>query len=140
MRVKDRRDSWHILSPTAEEVVVDVVRGELSSARQLPIALWQCGTKWRDEARARGGPLRGREFLMKDAYSFHATAECVERWYQTTCEAYARIFTRLCPEGSWCKARGSSGTLSLRAGRCTKLMIGAICVGSVVCCLRLAPG
>lgn len=111
MRVKDRRDAWHVLSPTAEEVVVDAVRRDISTSRQLPFGVWQCGVKWRDEARARGGPLRGREFVMKDAYSFHATTECVEQWYHNTCQAYARILSRLCPENTWCQARGSSGAM-----------------------------
>jgi prolyl-tRNA synthetase len=95
MRVKDRHERDYIVQPTSEEVVTDIARSELKSYRQLPINFYQIQTKFRDERRPRFGVMRGREFTMKDAYSFHANAEDLVREYQNMYAAYSRIFTRL---------------------------------------------
>jgi len=94
MRLKDRKDSDFCLAPTAEEVITDLVRREVRSYRQLPLMLYQFGVKYRDEIRPRFGIMRAREFLMKDAYSFHTDEADVNRYYQDVFEAYKRIFTR----------------------------------------------
>ncbi|PXW92495.1 prolyl-tRNA synthetase [Streptohalobacillus salinus] len=95
MRLKDRHDRDFVLGPTHEEVVTSMVRDEIKSYKKLPITLYQIQTKFRDERRPRFGLLRGREFIMKDAYSFHATDESLDESYQAMYEAYSRIFTRL---------------------------------------------
>jgi prolyl-tRNA synthetase len=95
MRLRDRHDREFALGPTHEEVVTSLVRDEISSYRRLPVTVYQIQTKFRDERRPRFGLLRGREFLMKDAYSFDATLEGLNHSYQTMFEAYNRIFTRL---------------------------------------------
>jgi prolyl-tRNA synthetase len=94
MRLKDRKDADFCLAPTAEEVITDLVRREVRSYRALPIMLYQFGVKYRDEIRPRFGVMRAREFLMKDAYSFHADEADVERYYKEVVEAYKRVFTR----------------------------------------------
>jgi prolyl-tRNA synthetase len=94
MRLKDRKDAEFCLAPTAEEVITDLVRQEVRSYRSLPVMLYQFGVKYRDEIRPRFGIMRAREFLMKDAYSFHADEADVERYYPEVVEAYKRIFTR----------------------------------------------
>ncbi|GMV39272.1 MAG: proline--tRNA ligase [Myxococcales bacterium] len=94
LRFKDRKGSEFCLGPTHEEVVVDLVRRDVRSYRQLPINLYQIQGKFRDELRPRGGLMRGREFIMKDAYSFDATLEAARRSYDRMHEAYTRIFTR----------------------------------------------
>lgn len=94
IRLHDRHDREFTLGPTHEEVVTSLVRGEVNSYRQLPITLYQIQTKFRDEKRPRYGLLRGREFLMKDAYSFDADWEGLDRSYNSMYEAYNRIFTR----------------------------------------------
>ncbi|CAM4291544.1 proline--tRNA ligase [Paenibacillus endophyticus] len=94
MRLRDRHDREFTLGPTHEEVITSLVRGEVSSYRQLPLTLYQIQTKFRDEKRPRYGLLRGREFLMKDAYSFDADWEGLHRSYTSMYEAYHRIFTR----------------------------------------------
>jgi prolyl-tRNA synthetase len=94
MRVKDRHDRWYGLAPTAEEVITDIATKEVRSYRQLPVNLYQIQTKYRDEIRPRFGLLRGREFIMKDAYSFHASQECLETEYQNMADTYTRIFNR----------------------------------------------
>jgi prolyl-tRNA synthetase len=94
MRLVDRHDRAFALGPTHEEVITDIVRGEVRSYRQLPLNLFQIQTKFRDEIRPRFGLLRGREFLMKDAYSFHADQASLDEMYDAYFEAYARIFTR----------------------------------------------
>jgi prolyl-tRNA synthetase len=94
MRLRDRHERFFALGPTHEEVVTDLVRGEVRSYRQLPLNLYQIQTKFRDEIRPRFGLLRAREFLMKDAYSFHADEASLDRTYQAYAEAYARIFSR----------------------------------------------
>jgi prolyl-tRNA synthetase len=94
MRLVDRHERAFALGPTHEEVITDIVRGEVRSYRQLPLNLFQIQTKFRDEIRPRFGLLRGREFLMKDAYSFHADQASLDEMYEAYFEAYARIFTR----------------------------------------------
>jgi prolyl-tRNA synthetase len=94
LRIKDRHEREFCFGPTHEEVVTDIVRREVRSYRELPVSLYQIQVKFRDEIRPRFGLMRGREFLMKDGYSFHAdTADC-EREYQHMAETYARIFAR----------------------------------------------
>ncbi|MEK9150008.1 MAG: proline--tRNA ligase, partial [Candidatus Desantisbacteria bacterium] len=93
-RVKDRKGAEFGLSPTHEEIICDIVRGRVRSYKKLPLAFYQIQTKFRDEPRPRAGIIRGREFLMKDAYSFHATEECAERTYKRFFDAYCRIFDR----------------------------------------------
>ena len=94
-RLRDRKDSEFCLGPTHEEVITDLVRGELSSYKQLPINLYQIQTKYRDETRPRFGLMRGREFVMKDAYSFDLDAEGALKSYDIMFEAYGKICDRL---------------------------------------------
>jgi len=95
LRIKDRHQRDFCFGPTHEEVVSDVVRREIRSYRQLPLNLYQIQTKFRDEIRPRFGVMRGREFVMKDAYSFHANYEDLVREYRNMHDTYSRIFTRL---------------------------------------------
>jgi prolyl-tRNA synthetase len=95
LRFHDRHGHESCLGPTHEEVVCELVARELKSYRQLPLNLYQIQTKFRDEVRPRFGLMRGREFIMKDAYSFHADEADLEREYANMFEAYTRIFTRL---------------------------------------------
>jgi len=95
LRIKDRHQRDFCFGPTHEEVVSDVVRREIKSYRQLPLNLYQIQTKFRDEIRPRFGVMRGREFVMKDAYSFHADKASLERTYREMYDCYSRIFTRL---------------------------------------------
>lgn len=94
IRVKDRHDREYGLAPTAEEVITDIATKEVRSYRQLPVNLYQIQTKYRDEIRPRFGLLRGREFIMKDAYSFHASEEDLAKEYENMAVAYTRIFER----------------------------------------------
>lgn len=94
LRIKDRHDRDFVFGPTHEEVITDTVRDSISSYRQLPVNLYQIQTKFRDEVRPRFGLMRGREFIMKDAYSFHATRESLDEAYEKMREAYTRIFQR----------------------------------------------
>lgn len=94
LRFKDRHERDFCFGPTHEEVITDIVRRRVSSYRQLPVNLFQIQTKFRDEVRPRFGLMRGREFLMKDAYSFHASKESLDEAYQAMDEAYRRIFQR----------------------------------------------
>ena len=94
LRFKDRHDRESCLGPTHEEVITDLVRREIHSYRELPVNLYQIQTKFRDEIRPRFGLMRGREFLMKDAYSFDVSDEMAEVSYRKMFEAYKRIFTR----------------------------------------------
>ncbi|WP_373531914.1 proline--tRNA ligase [Vampirovibrio sp.] len=94
MRVKDRHGREYGLAPTAEEVITDIATKEVRSYRQLPVNLYQIQTKYRDEIRPRFGLLRGREFIMKDAYSFHSNQACMDREYQSMADTYTRIFNR----------------------------------------------
>src|SRR5688572_11200638 len=93
-RLQDRKDASFCLSPTAEEVITSIVAGEYTSYRDLPVNLYQINWKYRDELRPRFGLLRAREFLMKDAYSFHVDTDDLRRTYQDMYNAYTRIFTR----------------------------------------------
>jgi prolyl-tRNA synthetase len=95
LRMKDRKDQEYCYSPTAEEAAADFARQELSSYKQLPLNVYQIQTKFRDEIRPRFGVMRAREFLMKDAYSFHVSDEDLAREYENMKAAYSRIFTRL---------------------------------------------
>jgi len=90
-RLKDRKDAEFCLAPTSEEAVMDLIRKDIKSYKQLPIMLYQFGTKFRDEIRPRFGVMRSREFLMKDAYSFHADETDLERYYQVMFDAYTNI-------------------------------------------------
>lgn len=94
MTLKDRHDRSFVLGPTHEEVITSLVRGEINSYRRLPVTLYQIQTKFRDERRPRSGLLRGREFLMKDAYSFDKDWDSLDQSYQTMFQAYHRIFER----------------------------------------------
>jgi prolyl-tRNA synthetase len=95
LKIKDRKEAAYCYGPTHEEVITDFARNELKSYKQLPVNFYQIQTKFRDEIRPRFGVMRAREFLMKDAYSFHLTQDCLAREYQTMYDAYGRIFTRL---------------------------------------------
>ncbi|HEX5754920.1 MAG TPA: proline--tRNA ligase, partial [Arenimonas sp.] len=95
LKIKDRKDGEFCYGPTHEEVITDFARNELRSYKQLPLNFYQIQTKFRDEIRPRFGVMRAREFLMKDAYSFHLDAECLAKTYQAMYDAYSRIFTRL---------------------------------------------
>ncbi|MDR0449179.1 MAG: hypothetical protein LBG89_01810 [Rickettsiales bacterium] len=95
LKFKNRSGQELALNPTHEEIVVDYARSALQSYKQLPFALYQIQDKYRDEARARAGIMRGREFLMKDAYSFHATEADLDETYAKILEAYKRIFKRI---------------------------------------------
>ncbi len=94
-RVKDRHETWNVLGPTHEESFTDVMKGILKSYRDLPVNVYQIHTKFRDEIRPRFGVMRSREFVMKDAYSFHKDEECLGRTYQVMRKAYRNIFGRL---------------------------------------------
>lgn len=95
LRISDRHQRDFCFGPTHEEVITDLARRELRSYKQLPVTYYQIQTKFRDEIRPRFGVMRAREFLMKDAYSFHLDEASLARSYQTMYEAYSRIFTRL---------------------------------------------
>jgi prolyl-tRNA synthetase len=95
LKIKDRKEQEFCYAPTAEEVVTDFARNELKSYKQLPVNFYQIQTKFRDEIRPRFGVMRAREFLMKDAYSFHMNAESLGETYNVMYQAYTRIFTRL---------------------------------------------
>ena len=95
LRFKDRHERDFVIQPTSEEVITEHARAELKSYRRLPVNLYQIQTKFRDERRPRFGIMRGREFVMKDAYSFHASHADLEREYRNMYDAYSRIFTRL---------------------------------------------
>lgn len=95
LRFTDRGNRDFVLGPTHEEVITDLVRREVSSYKQLPLNLYQIQTKFRDEVRPRFGVMRGREFLMKDAYSFHTSRECLQETYEVMYRTYSAIFTRL---------------------------------------------
>ena len=95
LRIKDRNQRDFLLGPTHEEIISQLVRKEVSSYKQLPLTLFQIQTKFRDEIRPRFGVMRAREFLMKDAYSFHLTDESLQKTYDDMYKAYCRIFERL---------------------------------------------
>ena len=95
LKIKDRHQRDFCFGPTHEEVITDLVRREVKSYRQLPLKLYQIQTKFRDEIRPRFGVMRAREFLMKDAYSFHSSRACLEQTYAVMHATYPRIFERL---------------------------------------------
>lgn len=95
MRFKDRSERDFALGPTHEEVITDIIRNTVSSYKELPLNLYQIQTKFRDEIRPRFGLMRGREFLMKDAYSFHLSEKSLDEEYDNMKNAYEKIFTRL---------------------------------------------
>lgn len=95
LKIRDRHDNLFCFGPTHEEVITDIARREIRSYRQLPINFYQIQTKFRDEVRPRFGVMRAREFLMKDAYSFHADFASLEQTYQVMYDTYSRIFNRL---------------------------------------------
>ncbi len=94
LRIKDRHEREYCFGPTHEEVIVDMVRGLTTSYKNFPLNLYQIQTKFRDEIRPRFGLMRGREFLMKDGYSFHTSSEDLDREYQNMHQAYLNIFKR----------------------------------------------
>ncbi len=95
LKLQDRKEAWYCVGPTHEEVITDFARNELSSYKQLPVNFYQIQTKFRDEIRPRFGVMRAREFLMKDAYSFHLDDAGLAAEYANMHAAYTRIFTRL---------------------------------------------
>ena len=95
LKIRDRKDAEYCYGPTHEEVITDFARNELASYKQLPVNFYQIQTKFRDEIRPRFGVMRAREFLMKDAYSFHISDADLAREYQNMHDTYSRIFTRL---------------------------------------------
>jgi prolyl-tRNA synthetase len=95
LKIQDRHEREFCFGPTHEEVITDLARREISSYKRLPINFYQIQTKFRDEIRPRFGVMRAREFMMKDAYSFHANFESLEQTYQTMYQAYSHVFTRL---------------------------------------------
>ncbi|TFG85958.1 MAG: proline--tRNA ligase, partial [Chromatiales bacterium] len=95
LRIRDRHERDYCFAPTAEEVVTEIARRELRSYKQLPVTYYQINTKFRDEIRPRFGVMRAREFIMKDAYSFHLDQGSLQTTYDRMADAYSRIFTRL---------------------------------------------
>jgi prolyl-tRNA synthetase len=95
LRLKDRHERDFVAGPTHEEVITDIVRRDIKSYRQLPVNFYQVQTKFRDEIRPRFGVMRAREFIMKDAYSFHVDEASLQQGYRAMYEAYTRIFTRM---------------------------------------------
>src|SRR5512137_2586885 len=95
LKIKDRHNNQFCFGPTHEEVITDIARREVKSYRQLPLNFYQIQTKFRDEVRPRFGVMRAREFVMKDAYSFHSSFDSLEQTYRVMYETYSRIFTRL---------------------------------------------
>ncbi len=95
LKIKDRHDNLFCFGPTHEEVITDIARREIKSYRQLPLNFYQIQTKFRDEVRPRFGVMRAREFVMKDAYSFHPNFASLEQTYRVMYDTYSRIFTRL---------------------------------------------
>ena len=95
LRFQDRHERDFVIQPTSEEVITDLARSELKSYRRLPVHFYQIQTKFRDERRPRFGVMRGREFVMKDGYSFHATYDDLQREYRVMHDTYTRIFSRL---------------------------------------------
>ncbi|MEY2853516.1 MAG: hypothetical protein RL030_648, partial [Pseudomonadota bacterium] len=95
LRLKDRHERAFVIGPTHEEVITDIARRDLKSYRQLPVNFYQIQMKFRDEIRPRFGVMRGREFLMKDAYSFHADESSLAEGYAAMKDAYTRMFTRM---------------------------------------------
>tara|TARA_Y100000816_G_C26087228_1_gene573915 strand:- start:291 stop:1526 length:1236 start_codon:yes stop_codon:yes gene_type:complete len=95
LRINDRHEREFCFGPTHEEVVTDIIRKDIKSYKQLPVTLYQIQTKFRDEIRPRFGVMRAREFLMKDAYSFHSTNECLDDFYKIMYESYKNILNHI---------------------------------------------
>ncbi len=95
LKIQDRHQHNYCFGPTHEEVITDIARKEIKSYRQLPLNFYQIQTKFRDEIRPRFGVMRAREFIMKDAYSFHADLKCLEKTYRLMHDTYSHIFTRI---------------------------------------------
>ncbi|HEU4708443.1 MAG TPA: proline--tRNA ligase, partial [Methylophilaceae bacterium] len=95
LKIKDRHDRDFCFGPTHEEVITDIARREISSYKQLPLNFYQIQIKFRDEIRPRFGVMRAREFVMKDAYSFHTSKASLEETYEVMYQAYSNIFSRL---------------------------------------------
>ena len=95
LKIRDRHDNLFCFGPTHEEVITDIARREIKSYRQLPLNFYQIQTKFRDEVRPRFGVMRAREFMMKDAYSFHADFDSLQQTYRVMYDTYSRIFARL---------------------------------------------
>ncbi|WP_412473897.1 proline--tRNA ligase [Halobacteriovorax sp. YZS-1-1] len=108
LKFKDKADRDLCISPTNEEAITDVFRKTIKSYKDLPLSLYQINTKFRDEIRPRFGLMRGREFIMKDAYTFHATKECLDEVYDRMYEAYENVFNRLGLEFSAVVADGGA--------------------------------
>jgi prolyl-tRNA synthetase len=109
LRFQDRHERDFCLGPTHEEIITDLVRREVRSYRQLPVNFYQIQTKFRDEIRPRFGIMRAREFLMKDAYSFHLTQESLEQTYDLMYATYSRIFDRIGLD--WCAVLADTGNI-----------------------------
>ncbi|MCL2680795.1 MAG: proline--tRNA ligase [Coriobacteriia bacterium] len=109
MRLHDRHDRGFCLGPTHEEIISALIAADIKSYKQLPFALYQMNTKYRDEIRPRFGLLRGREFLMKDCYSFHACADDLDDYYEKQAVAYGRICDRM--GLTWRRVRADSGQI-----------------------------
>ena len=107
-RFQDQQKKWLALGPTHEEVLTDIIRRNVSSYKDLPLAVFQIQTKFRDELRAKAGLLRGREFLMKDLYSFHTSEEDRKEYYQKAIKAYKKIFKRCGLDALVAEASGGS--------------------------------
>ena len=95
LKFHDRHNNSFCLGPTHEEIVVDLIKNQLNSYKKLPVILYQLQSKFRDEIRPKHGVIRSREFLMKDAYSFHSSQESLQHTYDVIYQAYHKIFTRL---------------------------------------------
>mgnify|MGYP002139693243 CR=1 FL=1 len=147
LRFKDRHDRPFVLGPTHEEVITDLARQELKSYKQLPVNYYQIQTKFRDEIRPRFGVMRSREFIMKDAYSFHLDEAGLAQGYQLMFEAYTRIFTRMQLKFRAVHADGGSigGRAARPGGRPPACGAGAChasggCGGAVFCCSSCITG
>ena len=137
LRLKDRHERDFVVGPTHEEVITDIARRELKSYRQLPVNFYQMQTKFRDEIRPRFGVMRAREFIMKDAYSFHADEASLQQGYRAMRDAYTRIFTRMGLDFRVVQADtgadrrqclgGIPGARRLRRGRDRGLRRGRLC-------------
>ena len=120
LRLKDRKGGDFVIGPTHEEVIVDLVRGDVRSYRQLPLNLYQIQTKFRDELRPRAGLMRGREFIMKDAYSFHTVEEDAQREYTRTCTTPTGASSAAAgwPSGRWRRTPAPSEARARTSSRC----------------------
>ncbi|MGY3777415.1 proline--tRNA ligase [Isobaculum melis] len=129
MKLKDRHERDFILGPTHEEAITAIIRDEITSYKKLPLSLYQIQTKYRDEKRPRSGLLRGREFLMKDGYSFHASYDSLDETYAQMSKAYERIFERCGLE-----FRGIIGDGGAMGGKDSKEFMAISEIGEDVIC------